>query len=106
MSSLGMLETEGRIALISACDAMSKAADVEFLSTAKTGAGRTTVFIRGSVSSCQAACEAGAIEAARCGKVVAVNVIPSPHPQLKSHWGEVIERRNSLLGYKNSEKNE
>jgi len=93
MSSLGMLETRGRVSLISACDAMSKAADVELVSTAKTGEGKTTIFIRGSVAACQAACEAGAIEAARCGQVIAVHVIPQPHIKLKAHWGEIIERR-------------
>jgi len=91
MSSLGMLETHSRIALVTAADAMSKAANVEFLSTAKTGEGFTTVFVRGDVASCQAACEAGAIAASESGSLVAVHVIASPHPQLKEHWIEIIE---------------
>ncbi len=86
-----MLETRGRVALIAASDAMAKAADVEVLSTAKTGKGLTTVFVRGDVVSCQAACEAGAIAASKLGSLAAVHVIAAPHPQLKEHWPEIIE---------------
>lgn len=92
-SSLGMLETRSRVALVAASDAMSKAAGVELLSTAKTGEGFTTVFVRGDVASCQAACEAGAIAAAELGSLLAVHVIAAPHTQLKEHWPEIIERR-------------
>ena len=91
MSSLGMLETRGRLALIAATDAMAKAAGVSVLSTAKTGKGQMTVFVRGDVASCQAACEAGAIAASNLDSLVAVHVIPQPHPQLKEHWPEIIE---------------
>jgi len=90
-SSLGMLETRGRLALIAATDAMAKAAGVSVLSTAKTGKGQMTVFVRGDVASCQAACEAGAIAASNLDSLVAVHVIPQPHPQLKEHWPEIIE---------------
>jgi len=90
-SSLGMLETRGRLALIAATDAMAKAGGVSVLSTARPGKGQMTVFVRGDVASCQAACEAGAIAASNLDSLVAVHVIPQPHPQLKEHWPEIIE---------------
>ncbi len=90
MSALGMIETKGLIGLIVASDAMAKAARVEVLNTAKTGGGYTTVFVRGDVASCQAACEAGARACAEIGELVAVHVIPQPDTELKSHWPEVI----------------
>lgn len=45
MSSLGMIETRGLVGIIVASDAMAKAAKVEVLSRAQTGAGYTTVFV-------------------------------------------------------------
>ncbi|MFH1957387.1 MAG: BMC domain-containing protein [bacterium] len=92
MSSLGMIETRGLVGIIVASDAMAKAAKVEVLSRAQTGAGYTTVFVSGDVASCQAACEAGAKAAAHFGELVAVHVIPRPDLQLKEHWHQIIVR--------------
>ena len=90
-----MIETRGLPGLVAATDAMAKAANVEVLSRASTGDGMTTVFIRGDVASCQAAVEAGAVEAHRIGQLVAAHVIPRPDRQLKRCWGQIIEAANS-----------
>ena len=92
MSSLGMIETKGLVGLIVASDAMAKSAKVDIVSRAQTGAGYTTVFVRGDVASCQAACEAGAKAVSHLGELVAVHVIPQPDLQLKEHWHQIVVR--------------
>jgi len=93
MSSLGMIETRGLVGLIVASDAMAKAAKVKVLSRAQTGAGYTTVFVRGDVASCQAACEAGAKAASGIGELKAVHVIAQPAQQLKGCWSQIVVRQ-------------
>jgi ethanolamine utilization protein EutM len=68
--ALGMVETRGLVAMIEAADAMVKAAKV-------------TALVRGDVAAVRAATDAGAAAARRVGELVAVHVIPRPHPSLE-----------------------
>src|SRR5271156_4532734 len=83
MEALGMIETKGFIALVEASDAMLKAANVQFLGWDKVGSGLVTAFVTGDVAAVKAATDAGAAAAGRIGEVVAVQVIPRPHDDLK-----------------------
>ncbi len=80
--ALGMIETKGFIALVEACDAMMKAANVQFLGWDKVGSGLVTAFVTGDVAAVKAATDAGAAAAGRIGEVVGVQVIPRPHDDL------------------------
>jgi ethanolamine utilization protein EutM len=78
-SALGLMETQGLVGLISAVDAMLKAANVELASSViKLDGGLVSVMIRGDVSSVRAAIEAGAEVAGRTGELKAAHVIPRP----------------------------
>lgn len=80
--SLGMIETRGFTGCIEACDAMVKAANVEFVKQIQIGGGFVTVIVRGDVGSVKAAVEAGTQAAASVGELVSSNVIASPHKLL------------------------
>lgn len=82
--ALGMIETRGLVALIEAMDAMVKAADVVVVGWQQIGGGLVTALVRGDVAAVRAATEAGQAAAKRVGEVVAVHVIPRPHPSLAS----------------------
>jgi ethanolamine utilization protein EutM len=78
-SALGLIETLGLVGLITAVDAMLKAANVELASSViKLDGGLVSVMIRGDVSSVRAAIEAGADAAGRIGDLRAAHVIPRP----------------------------
>jgi ethanolamine utilization protein EutM len=78
-NALGLIETMGLVCLISAVDAMLKAATVELASPViKLDGGVVSVMVRGDVSSVRAAVEAGAEAAARSGELRAAHVIPRP----------------------------
>ena len=65
-NALGLIETLGLVGLISAVDAMLKAASVELASSIiKLDGGVVSVMVRGDVSSVRAAVEAGAEAAGR-----------------------------------------
>ena len=78
-----MIETKGLVALIEAADAMVKAANVTLVGYDKIGGGYVTIFVRGEVAACRAACEAGSASAQRIGELVSVHVIPQPHSDLE-----------------------
>jgi len=80
--ALGMIETRGLSPLISAVDAMLKAANVTFTGWEPVGSGLVTAFIEGDVAAVKAAIDAGAEAAGRLGEVVSVQVIPRPHEDL------------------------
>lgn len=82
-TALGMVETRGLVGAVEAADAMVKAARVELTAKEKVGGGYTTVFVRGEVGAVKAATEAGAAAARRVGELVAVHVIPRPHPDIE-----------------------
>lgn len=81
--ALGIVETRGLTAAIEAADAMVKAADVTLVGTEKIGSGLVSVMVRGDVGAVKAATETGAAAAARLGELVAVHVIPRPHPDVE-----------------------
>ena len=83
LEALGMIECKGFVALVEACDAMLKAANVELVGWDKVGSGLVTAFVSGDVAAVKAAVDAGAAAAAsRIGEVVSVQVIPRPHEDL------------------------
>ncbi len=41
------------------------------------------VYFRGEVAACKAACDSGAAAAQKVGELIAVHVIPQPHPDLE-----------------------
>lgn len=84
MDALGIIETRGMTALIEAVDAMTKAARVQLVGYQRVGAGLVTALVRGDVAACKAATDAGAAAAQRVGEVIAVHVIPRPHPDLEA----------------------
>lgn len=81
--ALGLIETRGLVALVEASDAMVKAAEVELLGWHPVGGGLITALVRGDVAAVRAATEAGERAAHAVGEVVAVHVIPRPHPSLE-----------------------
>jgi ethanolamine utilization protein EutM len=80
--AVGMIECKGFCALMEACDAGLKAANVTMTGWEKVGSGYVTGFFRGDVAAVKAATDAGAAAAAQVGSVVAVQVIPRPHDDL------------------------
>ncbi len=82
MEALGMIETKGLVALIEACDAMMKSANVTLLGWQKIGSGLVTALCVGDVAAVKAAIDAGAQAAGRVGDVIGVQVIPRPHEDL------------------------
>ena len=76
--ALGFIETKGLVALIEACDAMSKAANVDILKKINIGGAFVTAVIRGDVGSVRAAIEAGAAAASQTGELVSSHIIPRP----------------------------
>ena len=82
IQALGLLETQGLVAVIEGSDAMIKAANVEIVGKEKIGAAHVTVMIRGDVAAVKAAIDAGKAAAEKVGKVVAAHVIARPHEAL------------------------
>lgn len=82
-AALGMVETRGEVGAIEAADAMVKAAKVTLVGWQKIGSGYVTALVRGDVAAVRAATDAGAAAARRVGELVAVHVIPRPHPSLE-----------------------
>ena len=80
--ALGLVETRGLVGAIEAADAGVKAANVTLLGSERADAGLVTVMFGGEVAAVKAACDAGAAAAERVGQLVAVHVIPRPHPEL------------------------
>jgi microcompartment protein CcmL/EutN len=78
-----MIETRGLVAMIEAADAMVKAANVTVVGWEKIGSGYVTVLCRGDGAAVRAATDSGAAAARRVGELIAVHVIPRPHPSLE-----------------------
>lgn len=98
--AVGLLETRGFPAMVGACDAMLKSAEVHLAAYEKIGRGLCTAIIRGAVADVAVAVEAGMYEAERIGELNAVMVIPRPLDDLEqtlplaSCW---IEQRQPVL---------
>jgi len=78
-----MVETLGLIGSVEAADAMVKAANVVLIGKEYIGQGYVTVLVRGDVGAVKAATDAGAAAARRVGELIAVHVIPRPHPDVE-----------------------
>ena len=78
-----MIERRGVVAVMEAGDAAVKAANVRMGGWEKIGSGLVTVLFRGEGAACRAACDAAAAAAQKVGELVAVHVIPQPHPDLE-----------------------
>jgi ethanolamine utilization protein EutM len=76
--ALGLIETKGLIATITATDAMCKAANVTMAGQVQIGGAYVTTFVRGDVGSVRAAVDAGAQAASANGELVSAHVIPRP----------------------------
>jgi len=84
--AIGMIETKGYVAALSAADAMVKAANVTIVGREEVGDGLVSVVIQGDVGAVKAATEAGAETASSVGELVSVHVIPRPHAELDKHF--------------------
>jgi len=84
--AIGMIETKGYVAALSAADAMVKAANVTIVAREEVGDGLVSVVIQGDVGAVKAATEAGAETASSVGELVSVHVIPRPHAELDKHF--------------------
>jgi len=82
--AIGMIESRGFVAMVEACDAMTKAAKVELVGYEKIGGGFVTAIVRGDVASVRAAVEAGVRAAEKVGEIVSSHVIPRPHGNVDS----------------------
>ena len=80
--AVGMIECKGLCALMEACDAALKSANVTMTGWEKVGSCYVTGFFRGDVAAVKAATDAGAAAAAQIGQVISVQVIPRPHDDL------------------------
>ena len=77
-NAIGLIETQGLIALVEATDAMAKAANVQIVKRVGIGGGLVTTIVSGDVGSVRAAVEAGANAASQVGELVGSHVIPRP----------------------------
>lgn len=81
--SLGLIEVEALGHAIFVLDAMTKAANVEFVATERRLGGRlVTLVVKGQVSAVTAAIEAGKAVALEFGCLKASEVIARPHPEI------------------------
>ena len=82
MQALGFIETKGFVAAVEAADSALKAANVSLVGQKRVGSGLVTVILTGDVAAVKAAVEAGTESASAIGKVVAAQVIASPHEDM------------------------
>ena len=81
--SLGLIEVEALGHAIFVLDAMTKAAEVEFVATERRLGGRlVTLVVKGQVSAVTAAIDAGRTIAEEFGCLKAYEVIARPHPEI------------------------
>jgi len=78
-NSIGMIETRGFVAAVTAADAMVKSANVSIVRREEVGDGLVAIIVKGDVGAVKAAVEAGAEAANVVGEVVSMHVIPRPH---------------------------
>lgn len=76
--AIGLIETLGMLPALKALDTMLKAADVKLVSYENIGSTLVTVIVKGDVSSCISAVEAGVKEGEKIGKITAHNVMKRP----------------------------
>ena len=82
MKAIGLVETKGLIGLVTATDAMVKAANVQIVNRIDIGGGLVTVIVTGDVGSVRAAVESGARVADQVGQLVGSHLIANPAEDL------------------------
>lgn len=108
--AVGLIETRGFPAMVGACDAMMKSADVHLAAYEVIGDGLCTAIIRGRVADVAVALEAGMSEAERIGELHAIGLIPRPLDDMEntlpvaSCWIERPEPLAIPLDIKETEK--
>jgi ethanolamine utilization protein EutM len=84
--ALGLIETLGYTAAVSAADAALKAASVELVGVERVigvnGSLGVTIQLSGDVGAVRSAVEAGKLEAEKVGKVVSTHVIARSHQEV------------------------
>jgi len=93
-TALGILETRGMAALMSATDAMLKAADVKLCGRHGIGSGWVTALITGTVAAVEAGIRAGEGSLPGHGELIRARVISRPDRsklECLPHWAEVWE---------------
>ena len=80
--AIGMIECKGLCALLEACDAALKAANVTLTGWEKIGSGYVTGFFRGDVAAVKAAIDAGSKAAAKVGELISSHILARPHEDL------------------------
>ena len=83
MQALGFIETKGFVAAVEAADSALKSASVSLVGYKSIGGGMITVVLAGDVSAVKAGVDAGTSSASAIGKVVASQVIASPHEDME-----------------------
>lgn len=78
-NTIGMIETRGYVAAVTAADAMVKSATVEIIGQKEVGDGLVAILVKGEVGAVKAGVEAGAEAANAVGEVVSMHVITRPH---------------------------
>jgi len=78
ISALGLIETQGFIAVFEAIDTACKVANVEVVGKEKLGGGYITVIIKGDLAAVKAAVEAGQAKVEGLGKLIAAHVLARP----------------------------
>src|SRR2546426_7568108 len=97
--AIGMIECKGLCALLEACDAALKAANITLVGWEKIGSGYVTGFFRGDVAAVKKGAHAGAAAAAPVGQGVSGQGIPRPHhgPALPREWVQIVRYKNTLV---------
>lgn len=83
-NSIGMIETRGYVAAVTAADAMVKSANVTITKREQVGNGLVAIIVKGDVGAIKAAVEAGAEAANAVGELVSTHVIPRPHADVEA----------------------
>lgn len=80
MDAIGLIETQGLIPAIEACDIMLKTSQVELVDRSLVGSGIVTITVTGDVGAVKAAVDAGASAVQHFGsqKLLSQHVIPRP----------------------------
>jgi len=92
MQALGFIETQGFIAAVEAADSALKSANVTLMTQMRAGSGLVLVIVTGDVAAVKAAVDAGAGSASAVGKVVAAEVIASPHSDMEAFFGNIEQK--------------
>lgn len=82
--SLGVIEAQGLLPVISAADAMTKAADVELLNYERVGGGKIALWIGGTLSAVRVAVEASREAPGAGGLILGTAVFARPDPATAS----------------------